>query len=109
MKKEIFDKMSTLITSAFGLVAALSWNSAIQSIFSTYYQRPGDDIPSQVIYAGTVTLVAVLITVWFTKYGKKTDQKDEALKKKLNAANRKIKNLKAKNIAVNADTKKQLH
>jgi len=33
MKKDIIEKLATLITAAFGLVAALAWNSAIQNIF----------------------------------------------------------------------------
>jgi len=38
MKKEIMEKLIALITTAFGLVAALAWNSAIQAIFAKYYQ-----------------------------------------------------------------------
>ncbi len=37
MKIEVIDKLATLITAAFGLVAAFAWNSAIQEIFKRYY------------------------------------------------------------------------
>ena len=32
MKSEVIDKIAALITVAFGLVAALSWNGAIKAI-----------------------------------------------------------------------------
>lgn len=34
---ELVEKMSTLITAAFGLVAALAWNSAIQNVFKQFF------------------------------------------------------------------------
>ena len=37
MKKEVIEKIAALITAAFGLVAALAWNGAIQAIFTKYY------------------------------------------------------------------------
>ena len=32
-QKEVIEKIPALITAAFGLVAALAWNTAIQEIF----------------------------------------------------------------------------
>ena len=34
LRVEIFDKIAALVTTAFGLVAALAWNEAIQAILS---------------------------------------------------------------------------
>lgn len=34
---ELVEKMSALITAAFGLVAALAWNSAIQNVFKQVF------------------------------------------------------------------------
>ncbi|HJK65977.1 MAG TPA: DUF5654 family protein, partial [Methanocorpusculum sp.] len=34
---DVIDKLSALITAAFGLVAALAWNSAIQEIFKEVF------------------------------------------------------------------------
>ncbi|HWH08642.1 MAG TPA: DUF5654 family protein [Candidatus Thermoplasmatota archaeon] len=62
LRREVVDKMSALATAAFGLVAALAWNNAIQAIFAQFY-RPND--PNAVWpllgYAFVVTIVAVLI------------------------------------------------
>jgi hypothetical protein len=70
MKKEVINKISTLVISAFGLVAALAWNGAIQSIFKEIFGSP-DGIWSMLTYAIVVTIIAVIITVWLAKIGKK--------------------------------------
>src|SRR5206468_2134081 len=41
-QREVTEKMSALATAAFGLVAALAWNNAIQSIFKRVYPQPDD-------------------------------------------------------------------
>lgn len=66
-KREILEKLAALITAAFGLVAALAWNEAIQEGFKTYVRsRVGEGGQLQVMfaYAGLVTVAAVLATVW---------------------------------------------
>lgn len=61
-RSDVVEKMSQLATAAFGLVAALAWNSAIQKVFEVYY--PAGD-KSQILplvgYALGVTLIAVLV------------------------------------------------
>ncbi|MEM4245311.1 MAG: DUF5654 family protein [Candidatus Nanoarchaeia archaeon] len=96
MRSEIVEKMSALITAAFGLVAALSWNSAIQSIFSKYYRQPGEDVVSQIIYAVTVTVIAVMITIWIGRVASKAKKREERIAKKLRDMEKKIKELRKK-------------
>ena len=65
VKKEFAKQMLTLATSAFGLVAALAWNSFIQEAVSQYIKPligGASGIVSLLIYAILVTLLAVLIT-----------------------------------------------
>ena len=38
---EVLDKFSELITTALGLVAALAWNTAIQSLFTEIFGQAG--------------------------------------------------------------------
>lgn len=67
LHKEILEKLSTLLTAAFGLVAALAWNSLIQALFVQQVQpRFGDDgqLGAMFLYALLVTVAAVLVTVW---------------------------------------------
>ena len=66
MKKQILDKVSTLMISAFGLVAALAWNGAIQAIFKEVFGT-AEGVASMLIYAVVVTIVAVIATVWVAK------------------------------------------
>jgi len=62
MKIVIVDKMSALITVAFGLIAALAWNEAIKAIFKEIFGS-ADSIAPLLAYAITVTIVAVILTI----------------------------------------------
>ena len=67
---EIVKQMVTLSTSAFGLVAALAWNSVIQEFVNSYVKKwipAGGGIISLLIYALIITVLAVLITVQLSK------------------------------------------
>ena len=60
MGKEVIEKVADLIM-AFGLVAALAWNEAIQSWFA------GQETLSaggQWVYAILVTIIAVAAAIW---------------------------------------------
>jgi uncharacterized membrane protein len=62
MKIMIVDKMSALITAAFGLVAALAWNEAIKAIFKEIFGTAESILP-MLIYAIVVTIAAVILTI----------------------------------------------
>ena len=66
MKTEVIDKLGALIAAAFGLVAALAWNGAIQAIFNKIFGE-SNTIGAMVIYAVIVTVIAVLATLWIGK------------------------------------------
>lgn len=71
---EIVKQMVTLSTSAFGLVAALAWNSVIQEFVNSYVKKwipAGGGIISLLIYALIITVLAVLITVQLSKLSKR--------------------------------------
>lgn len=61
LRREVVDKMSQLATAAFGLVAALAWNSAIQAMFARAFTVPGAAIWALLAYAVVVTIIAVLV------------------------------------------------
>lgn len=63
IKKESIEKLATLITSAFGLVAALAWNSAILKIFSVIFGS-SSDLLALILYAVLVTVIAVIATIY---------------------------------------------
>ena len=73
MKKDIIEKMASLITAAFGLVAALAWNDAIKALF---VGPCGSDNAGALcslssggpwVYALVVTVIAVIATIWIGK------------------------------------------
>ena len=66
MKNEIVEKLSTLVTAAFGMVAALAWNGAITAIFKEFFGEQQHVVP-MLTYALFVTVIAVVITVWIGK------------------------------------------
>lgn len=63
MRPEIIDKFASLVTAAFGLVAALAWNGAILAIFKKIFGTAEGILP-MLIYAVVVTLIAVFVTIW---------------------------------------------
>lgn len=67
MHKEVFKQILTLSTAAFGLVAALAWNEAIQSLVNQYFTA-GSGIWSKFIYAVIVTILAVLVTISLSRF-----------------------------------------
>jgi uncharacterized PurR-regulated membrane protein YhhQ (DUF165 family) len=74
MQKEVIEKVAALITAAFGLVAALAWNTAIQEIFRLIF---GDQsgVWAMIFYAVVVTIIAVVVTIWIGRVAEKAGGK----------------------------------
>ena len=81
MKSEVVEKMAALITSAFGLVAALAWNDAIRSLFKGPCGTEGAGSLCSLssrgpwAYAVVVTVLAVIATIWIGKIAEKSAKK----------------------------------
>jgi hypothetical protein len=73
MKKEIIEKISSLLIAAFGLVAALAWNGAIQAIFKEVFGT-AEGVGPMLVYAIVVTIAAVVVTIWITKIAEKGEE-----------------------------------
>ncbi|MBI2007465.1 MAG: hypothetical protein HYS83_02095 [Candidatus Blackburnbacteria bacterium] len=74
LREALVSQMLQLATSGFGLVAALAWNSAIQTAIDDYIKPligGGSALASQIIYALVVTMLAVTITYQLTRLSKK--------------------------------------
>ena len=72
MIRDVLIKMSELMTTAFGLVAALAWNQAIQSLFSEGGPLYFVSIYGIWVYAIIVTIIAVFATIWIGRLIAKT-------------------------------------
>jgi len=62
LKLEILEKIASLMTAGFGLVAALAWNEAIREFFATIFPKP-NLLLGKFIYALLITVLVVIITV----------------------------------------------
>ena len=74
LKRQFASQLLKLVTSGFGLVAALAWNEVIKEIISEYIKPlfgESSGIISLIIYAVTVTLLAVLVTYQLSKISKR--------------------------------------
>lgn len=77
---ELIDNFTQLITSGFGLVAALAWNEAIQGIFKKIFpaEQMGGLI-AKIVYAVVIT---VLIVVFVYQMGKISNRIKRGIAKK---------------------------
>ena len=60
-------KAATLMTAAFGFVAALAWNDAIQALVKTLFNSEAGTIVAKFGYALVITIVFTLISLRFAK------------------------------------------
>ena len=81
MKGEVIEKLAALITAAFGLVAALAWNGAIQETFKKIFGENGS-LWSMFIYAVVVTILAVIATIWIGNVAQKAVKQEKPVRKK---------------------------
>lgn len=66
VKIEFFKKLTTLVATAFGLVAALAWNDAIQSVFKLLPFK-NQEVGAKFIYAIFITIIIVLVAYYFNQ------------------------------------------
>lgn len=74
MQKEVIEKIAALVTAAFGLFAALAWNTAIQEIFRIVF---GDQsgVWAMIFYAVVVTIIAIVVTIMIGRAAEKAGVK----------------------------------
>lgn len=62
MKSQVLTTIAALITTAFGLIAALAWNEAIKAIILMLFPQQSGST-GLLIYAILITIIAVIATV----------------------------------------------
>ncbi len=65
-KVQLLETFASLITAAFGLVAALAWNEAIKQAVAVVFGTE-DDLLGLTVYAVIVTVIAVVMTMLIAK------------------------------------------
>lgn len=69
-KKEFAERLLKLVTSGFGLVAALAWNELIKEVIKVYVEPffgKDSGFVSLLVYALAVTFLAVFVTYQLSK------------------------------------------
>jgi len=61
LKAETVKTFTTLMASAFGLIAAFAWNDFVKQAIGRYI-APGQGLKSQLLYAILVTLLAIIVS-----------------------------------------------
>ena len=83
-KLQLVETFATLMTAAFGMVAALAWNEAIKALIAEFFESDKTLVPL-VVYAIIVTIVAVICILLIARtLGrlKESIEAEEAAKKK---------------------------
>lgn len=65
-KVQLLETFASLITAAFGLVAALAWNDTIKAVIKEVFGTE-DDMVGMLVYAVVVTIIAVVMTLLISK------------------------------------------
>ncbi|OGM08069.1 hypothetical protein A2W13_02770 [Candidatus Woesebacteria bacterium RBG_16_36_11] len=76
IRREFAKQILNLMTSAFGLVAALAWNEFIKELIDKYispFFGESSGLISKLIYALLITLLAVLITYNLSRFAEQKD------------------------------------
>ncbi|HYU58770.1 MAG TPA: DUF5654 family protein [Actinomycetota bacterium] len=62
--REFLATVVALVSTAFGVVAALAWNSAIQELFTALDISTANKVTALFIYAVIVTVIGVVVIVY---------------------------------------------
>lgn len=65
-KVQLLETFASLITAAFGLVAALAWNDTIKAAIKAVFGTE-DDLWGMLVYAILVTIIAVIMTLLISR------------------------------------------
>ena len=78
VSSEVLDKLVEVITAAFGLVAALAWNTAIQELFAAVFPKAGD-LVAKFLYAVVVTVIVVFVTIRLGRLAEQAKERERGL------------------------------
>ena len=76
IRREFSKKLTALMTSGFGLVAALAWNEFIKELIDKYispFFGKTSGLITKLIYALLITFLAVLVTYNLSRFEEKND------------------------------------
>ena len=67
LRTEIRERTLGYMLAAFGFVAGLAWNDAIQALIGHLFPLPENTLPAKFFYAVIISFVAVIISVYMSR------------------------------------------
>ena len=67
LRTEIRERTLGYMLAAFGFVAGLAWNDAIQALIGYLFPLPKNTLPAKFLYAVIISFVAVIISVYMSR------------------------------------------
>ncbi len=67
LRLEISEQVVSYIGAGFGLIASLAWNEAIKAMIEYFFPLKQDTVAAKFIYAGAMTLVLILVTMYLVR------------------------------------------
>ena len=81
-KMQLVETFATLMTAAFGMIAALAWNEAIKAVVAKFFD-PEDSVVPLLVYAIVITVIAVICIILIARtLGKLKDSMEAEEEKK---------------------------
>ncbi|MDR0777928.1 MAG: DUF5654 family protein [Methanomassiliicoccaceae archaeon] len=62
-KLQLVETFATLMTAAFGMIAALAWNTAIKALIDEVFGTTGNALLPLFVYAIIITIIAVICII----------------------------------------------
>ena len=77
IRTELREKTVGYIVTAFGLVAGLAWNNAINSLIKYFFPLDSTGLIAQIIYAVIITVIVVILSNWLLRILGPKDAEEE--------------------------------
>jgi len=75
LRRELGERTLAFVTGGLGLVAGLAWNDAIKAAIEYFFPLDKDSIPAKFIYAGVISLVVIVLSMYLVRLLKKEEPK----------------------------------
>ncbi len=76
ISREVKQKTLGFVITAFGLVAGLAWNEAIQSLINSLFVLNKNSVIAKFIYAVSMTVILVFMTMFLARiFDKREEEK----------------------------------
>ena len=74
LQVEIRERVLGYMMGAFGLVAGLAWNDAIQALIAHLFPLPENTLPAKFLYAVVISIIVVAISVYISRLLRKFNE-----------------------------------